>query len=65
MLKVQKLDGHTSYATVRGKKRCMYEFLLTVKWVLTLGEDHCEACHGEMICPDIDVTVELGKGYAS
>jgi activator of HSP90 ATPase len=61
--KVTKLDGHASYATVRGKKRYIYEFDLTIKWILTLGEDHSLSCHGEMTFPDIDGTIELGEGY--
>ncbi|KAL3760649.1 hypothetical protein ACHAWU_002159 [Discostella pseudostelligera] len=61
--KVTKLDGHASYATVRGKKRYIYEFELTIKWILTLGEDHSLSCHGEMTFPDVDGTIELGEGY--
>ncbi|KAL7527962.1 hypothetical protein ACHAXR_007956, partial [Thalassiosira sp. AJA248-18] len=61
--KVSKLDGHASYATVRGKKRYIYEFGLTIKWILTLGDDHTKTCHGEMTFPDVDGTVELGEGY--
>lgn len=61
--KVSKLDGHASFATVRGKKRYIYEFDLTIKWVLTMGDDHSLTCHGEMTFPDIDGTVELGEGY--
>mmetsp|Transcript_11879 Transcript_11879/g.25726 ORF Transcript_11879/g.25726 Transcript_11879/m.25726 type:complete len:450 (-) Transcript_11879:189-1538(-) len=61
--KVSKLDGHASYATVRGKKRYIYEFSLTIKWVLTLGDDHKRTCHGEMTFPDVDGTVEHGEGY--
>ncbi|KAL7482158.1 hypothetical protein ACHAW6_007843 [Cyclotella cf. meneghiniana] len=61
--KVSKLDGHASFATVRGKKRYIYEFCVTVDWVLTLGDDHTKACHGSMTFPDIDGTVELGDGY--
>jgi len=61
--KVSKLEGHASYATVRGKKRYIYEFALTLSWVLTLGDDHTQTCHGEMTFPDIDGTVEMGEGY--
>lgn len=61
--KVSKLDGNASYATVRGKKKYIYEFALTIKWVLTLGDDHTKTCHGEITFPDIDGTVELGEGY--
>jgi len=61
--KVTKIDGHASYATVRGKKRYIYEFGLAINWVLTLGDDHKSACHGSMTFPDIDGTVDLGDGY--
>ncbi|KAL7529352.1 hypothetical protein ACHAWF_002952 [Thalassiosira exigua] len=61
--KVSKLDGHASYATVRGKKRYIYEFSLTIEWSLTLGDDHSRVCHGELSFPDVDGTVELGDGY--
>ena len=61
--KVSKLEGHASYATVRGKKRYIYEFQFTLDWVLTLGDDHTKTCHGKMTFPDVDGTVELGDGY--
>lgn len=61
--KVSKFDGHASFATVRGKKRYIYEFGVTVDWVLTLGDDHTKTCHGSMTFPDIDGTVEMGEGY--
>ena len=61
--KVSKLEGHASFATVRGKKRYIYELGITVNWVVTLGDDHKEACHGSMTFPDIDGTIELGDGY--
>jgi tetratricopeptide (TPR) repeat protein len=61
--KVSKFNGHASYATVRGKKRYIYEFGVTVNWVLTLGDDHTKTCHGKMTFPDIDGTVEMGEGY--
>lgn len=74
---VSKLDGHASYATVRGKKRYMYEFTLTIKWEFDAVLD-CEngiggekeqqggvsqCVRGEMTFPDIDTTVEPGEGY--
>lgn len=61
--KVTKIDGHASYATVRGKKRYIYEFGIAINWVLTLGDDHKSVCHGSMTFPDIDGTVDLGDGY--
>jgi tetratricopeptide (TPR) repeat protein len=75
---IGKLDGSASYAAVRGKKRYIYEFALTVKWEFTLfGEEEEEEedgkvvestqqqqqCRGEMTFPDIDGTVEVGEGY--
>jgi hypothetical protein len=61
--KVVKLDGNASYASVRGKKKYIYEFAITIKWVLTLGDDHKQTCIGEVTFPDVDGTVELGEGY--
>eukprot|EP00984_Skeletonema_dohrnii_P019024 scaffold9020_cov89-Skeletonema_dohrnii-CCMP3373.AAC.2 len=61
--KVSKFEGHASYATVRGKKRYIYEFAFTLDWVLTLGDDHTKTCHGKVTFPDVDGTVELGDGY--
>lgn len=61
--KVTKLDGHASHASVRGKKKYIYEFALTLSWTVTMGDDHAKTCHGEMTFPDIDGTVELGEGY--
>ena len=58
--KVATLDGHASYATVRGKKRYIYEFSIIVKWTLSLGD---EQASGQMSFPDVDGTCELGGGY--
>jgi hypothetical protein len=69
---IGKLDGSASYAAVRGKKRYIYEFALTIKWEFTLckeedgkGVDSTQQqqCRGEMTFPDIDGTVEVGEGY--
>ena len=60
--KVSKIDGHASFATVRGKKRYIYEYGVTVDWILTL-DDHTKTCHGQMTFPDIDGSVEMGEGY--
>jgi hypothetical protein len=66
---IGKLDGGASYAAVRGKKRYIYEFALTVKWEFTLcemkegGKGDSQQCRGEMTFPDIDGTVEVGEGY--
>lgn len=56
------VDGTASYATVRGKKRYIYEFKLTVHWVVTKLPDD-GVCKGSMIFPDVDGTCELGDGY--
>lgn len=61
--KISKLNGSCSYATVRGKKRYIYEFGFTVHWELKLGADESEICRGTMTFPDVDGTVELGEGY--
>ena len=61
--KVSKLEGNASNASVRGKKKYIYEFAITIKWVLTLGNDHTQNCHGEITFPDVDGTVEVGEGY--
>eukprot|EP00550_Attheya_septentrionalis_P003252 CAMPEP_0198288364 /NCGR_PEP_ID=MMETSP1449-20131203/6880_1 /TAXON_ID=420275 /ORGANISM="Attheya septentrionalis, Strain CCMP2084" /LENGTH=440 /DNA_ID=CAMNT_0043986481 /DNA_START=59 /DNA_END=1381 /DNA_ORIENTATION=+ len=53
-------EGHASVATVRSKKRYMYEFHVSIEWELKLGS---ETCRGSMVFPDIDGTVELGDGY--
>merc|ERR1711971_1130275 len=61
--KVSKLEGNCSFASVRGKKKYIYEFSITIKWVLTLGDDHTKTCHGEITFPDVDGSCELGEGY--
>ena len=61
--KVNKLsDGtaHASFATVRGKKRYIYEFCIGLHWELTLQDDKAS---GTMTFPDVDGTCELGEGY--
>lgn len=63
---IGKLEGSASYAAVRGKKKYIYEFALTIKWEFTLLEDSAlikQQCRGEMTFPDIDGTVEVGEGY--
>lgn len=56
------VDGTASYATVRGKKRYLYEFKLTVNWAVTKLPDD-GVCLGSLIFPDVDGTCELGDGY--
>lgn len=59
---VTKCDGHASFATVRGKKRYIYEFSLTLEWTFTNnGTTH--VVKGKMTFPDFDGTCELGEGY--
>ena len=59
---VKKLDGHASFATVRGKKKYIYEFHMDLEWVLDLpGEP--DAVQGKLSFPDMDGTCELGEGY--
>jgi len=57
---VPKLDGHASYATVRGKKKYIYEFLIEVKWEFVHDD---EKASGSMSFPDFDGTCEIGEGY--
>lgn len=60
--KVKKLDGHASFATVRGKKKYIYEYKIDLEWVLDLpGET--DAVKGKISFPDVDGTCELGEGY--
>jgi len=61
--KVSKLEGNASHASVRSKKKYIYEFALTLEWDLTLGDAVTQKCTGEVTFPDIDGTVELGEGY--
>lgn len=58
--KVLNLDGHASYATVRGKKKYIYEFLITIKWEFS---HEGKEGSGSMSFPDFDGTCELGEGY--
>lgn len=52
---------HASVATVRGKKRFIFEFSICVHWEMTLGDGR--KCKGEMTFLDVDGTHELGEGY--
>lgn len=69
IIEVSKIDGNASHAAVRGKKKYIYEFSITVKWELELsspvggGETTITRCRGEMTFPDVDGTVESGEGY--
>lgn len=57
---VTKCDGHASFATVRGKKRYIYEFSISLNWKF---DDDAHAIEGKMSFPDVDGTCELGEGY--
>ena len=59
--KISDSGGHASYASVRGKKRYIYEFCIGLNWELSLGED--DKASGSMTFPDVDGTCELGEGY--
>lgn len=59
--KVSKLDGHASFAQVRGKKRYIYEFLVKLEW--KVSNDSGLECSGTLAIPDIDGTIDLGEGY--
>jgi hypothetical protein len=76
IVEVVGLDGNASHASVRGKKKYIYEFSISVRWELALpsssssssssgGGDGNEVvrCRGEMTFPDVDGTVEPGEGY--
>lgn len=60
--KVKEVDGHASFATVRGRKKYIYEFKIELEWVLDLPSEP-DAAKGEICFPDVDGTCELGKGY--
>jgi len=65
---------HASIATVRGKKRLIFEFTVTVHWELLLIDEEekpmgtsttssTNICKGSLTFPDVDGTHELGQGY--
>lgn len=60
LTKIPTCDGHASFAMVRGKKRYIYEFCLTLEWQFTVEDD---VASGQMSFPDFDGTCELGEGY--
>jgi tetratricopeptide (TPR) repeat protein len=56
---VDKLEGHASVATVRGKRRYIFEFSLTVGWKVVSSSDMEEELGmGKMSFPDIDGTCD-------
>ena len=56
------VEGTASYASVRGKKRYIYEFKVILNWEVTDLPDKA-TCQGTMTFPDVDGTCELGSGY--
>lgn len=58
--KVSDVDGHASFAMVRGKKRYIYEFAIKLEWEWKDGDT---TARGKMAFPDFDGTCELGEGY--
>ena len=54
------LSGHASVATVRGKKRYIYEYSATVHWKF---ENDVHEATGSMQFPDIDGTCMVGEPY--
>lgn len=55
--KVKNLSGHASVATVRGKRRYIYEFAITLEWKLPLQDSTSTTgniCSGTLTFPDID-----------
>jgi len=62
--RVTKCDGHASFATVRGKKRYIYEFLVMLEWKLTFASsNNSDTAEGTMTFPDFDGTCPVGEGY--
>ena len=52
---------HASVATVRGKKRYIFEFTICVHWEMILGDGR--KCKGQMTFLDVDGTHDIGDGY--
>lgn len=52
---------HASVATVRGKKRYIFEFTICVHWEMTLGDGR--KCKGHFSFLDVDGTHEIGEGF--
>jgi len=59
---VAENQSHASVATVRGKKRYIFEFTVCLHWTLTFGNG-VDECHGTLLFLDIDGTHEIGEGY--
>jgi len=74
--KITKLQNtttsHASVASVRGKKRYIFEFVICLHWTYTFGstrpdsmedDDECVTMKGTMTLDGVDGTHELGDGY--
>jgi tetratricopeptide (TPR) repeat protein len=59
-VQTSSVTGHASVATVRGKKRYIYELVVLVHWTFT--HDTVTAS-GTLTFPDIDGTCMVGDGY--
>lgn len=61
---VKKINGHASVATVRGKRRYIYEYSIDINWEMSLPDDgdfECDTVKGTMGFPDIDGTCDKGE----
>ena len=56
------VSGHASVATVRGKKRYIYELILKLEWEFEDSANGHDA-HGILNFPDFDGTCEVGEPY--
>ena len=56
------VTGHASVATVRGKKRFIYEFIVKLEWEF-FDAQHGHDAHGILNFPDFDGTCSIGEGY--
>lgn len=60
--KVKDVNGHASIATVRGKRRYMYEFSLIIEFKINLSMDSDEVVCGSFKYPEIDGTTCCDDG---
>jgi len=60
--KVKDVNGHASIATVRGKRRYVYEFSLTIEFNIVLSLDLDEVFAGSLKYPEIDGTTCCDDG---
>ena len=57
-----RVTGHASVATVRGKKRYIYELCVELDWKFEHLDNDVEAT-GSISFPDVDGTCAVGEGY--